>query len=185
VRSAGSSGANESIAPVAPPGEVRGAARRERQWAALAAGRWYPGDTVAHLAPGLSAALALVFVEACSLLAPSDAELRGERDVDASAAIAHDGAASGADGATDGAVAADGGAVQIDAAGGGAACTALCAVLPSSCRSSPCACPANHCGNLTCTAVGANTTFGCDGVSCTITATTVTCTDGTTFCRCA
>ena len=135
---------------------------------------------MADLTKGLRALVGVMLLDACSLLAPSDAQLRGERDgADATAPGGDGGTAKDATGATDGPV-----AIDAATADGSAECASICDTLPPSCVNSPCSCASMQCGSLTCTESGGKTTFTCDLISCSVTTTNVTCNDGNTFCRC-
>ena len=143
------------------------------------------------LSTSLRALVAVLLLDACSLLAPSDAELRGERAdiVDSGGGVDGGGGdVSSSDGAGGGDGSGGGDVVSRDAPSNADAsgdCAPLCAIVPPSCLSDPCSCAtAPACGAKTCTGVGGKTTVGCDGVTCTATATTITCTDGTLFCHC-
>jgi hypothetical protein len=149
--------------------------------------------TVAVLSRSLRALVAVLLLDACSLLAPSDAELRGERldpggdtgdaGRELDGARTADGTSPGSDAASpDGATGGDTSAPPVDA---GAECAPLCAIVPPACISDPCTCAtAPACGTKSCTATGAKTTVTCDGLVCNVTATTISCTDGNLLCHC-
>jgi hypothetical protein len=175
--------------------QPHGRAGRNAKGFEASAARCYLEGAVADLSRSLRAVVAVLLLDACSLLAPSDAELRGERVADAGPGGSTDAAALDDGGAADGRSpsldATSGDAATGDAspppseAGAGADCAPLCAIVPPACVSDPCTCPtAPSCGTKTCTGAGAKITVTCDGLVCNVTSTTISCTDGTSLCHC-